>query len=169
MRGSIRAVLAVAVVLLGFGQSPADASALPTPGIGANICDGFTGTCTNPLFVRDVMFYANQFSPIPGGSPVPQVWAVGRMKVAEDDHLGAGTSEAFAVGHLRVRPFATGFVSISTAAFGRFVKSNNPEHPYLFQGVALSHDPDALRGQDFEFIGMQTGPVPPPPDQQPGR
>jgi hypothetical protein len=161
--------MAATVALLGLGQSPADASSLPTPGIGAVICDGFTGMCTNPVFVRDVVFYADQFSPIPGGSPFPQRWAVGRMKVAEDDLLSAGAGEVFAVGHLRVRPFATGFISISTAAFGRFVKSNNPAHPYLFQGAALSHDPDALRGQDFEFIGVQTGPVPPGPEKPPGR
>ena len=167
MRGSIRAVMAATVALLGLGQSPADASMLPTPAVGAVVCDGFTGMCTNPVFVRDVVFYADQFSPIPGG-PFSR-WAVGRVKVAEDDLLSAGSGEAFAVGHLRVTPFATGFFSISTAAFGRFVKSNNPAHPYLFQGVALSHDPDALRGQDFEFIGVQTAPVPPGPDNPPGR
>jgi hypothetical protein len=155
------------VVLMGLGQSPADASTLPTPAIGAVVCDGFTGMCTNPIFVRDVMFYADQFSPMPGG-PFPR-WDVGRVKVADDDLLGAGAGEVFAVGHLRVRPFATGFVSISTTAFGRFMKSNNPAHPYLFQGVALTHDPDAMRGQDFEFIGLQTGEVPPGPEKPPGR
>jgi len=124
--------------------------------------------CTNPFFVRDVVFYADEFSPIPGGSPVPQRWSVGIPKAAEEGLLNAGADQAFAVGHLRVRPFATGFISVSTAAFGRFIKSNNPAHPYLFQGVAISHDPDALRGQNFEFIGMQTGPVPPAPEKQPG-
>lgn len=123
--------------------------------------------CTNPVFVRDVVFYADEFSPVPGESPILQRWTLGRVKVAEGDLLSAG-EEVFAVGHLRVRPFATGFISISTAAFGRFVKSNNPAHPYLFQGVALSHDPDAMRGQDFEFIGRQTGTVPPAPEKQPG-
>jgi hypothetical protein len=167
VRASIRAVLAATVVVLGMGQSPADASSiLPTPGLGANVCDGFTGMCTNPLFIRDVVFVADQFSPVPGGSAFPQVWTVGRVKAAEDDLLSAEAGEPFAVGQLRVRPFATGFVSVSTVAFGRFVKSNDPSYPYLFQGVALTHDPDALRRQDFEFIGVQTGPI---PEKQTGR
>jgi hypothetical protein len=159
--------VAAAVALLAFGQSPADASALPTPAIGAVVCDGFTGMCTNPVFVRDVVFTADQFSPLPGGPPHPQTWAIGRLKVAEDPILSAGAEPAFAVGKIRVRPFATGFISISTIAFGRFVKSKDPARPYLFEGVALSHDPDALRGQDFEFIGEQTGPVPPGPESGP--
>ena len=99
MRGSIRAVLAATVVLLGFGQSPADASALPTPGLGAVVCDGFTGMCTNPVFVRDVVFYADQFSPVPGDSPILQRWSLGRVKVAESDLLSAGAS--------RCSPWAT--------------------------------------------------------------
>jgi hypothetical protein len=169
MRGSIRAVVAATVALLGLGQGPADAAAAPpTPGIGTNICDGYTGMCTNPIFVRPVMFYADVFKPKPGGLPHPQVWSVGRLKVAEDqDPAGAG--DVFAVGHLRVTPFATGFFSISTVAWGRWVKSNNPDHPYRFEGLSLSHDPDAMRGQDFEFIGEQTGPVPPGPENPPGR
>ena len=30
------------------------------------------------------------------------------------------------------------------------------------------NDPDALRRQDFEFIGEQTGPIPPAPEKQSG-
>ena len=171
MRGSMRAVLAAAVVVLGFGQSPADASSsVQTPAVGAVVCDGYTGMCTNPVFVRDVVFTADQFTPMPGGPPHPQVWNIGIVKSAEVNVLSAAADEpAFAVGEIRVRPFATGFISVSTIAFGRFVKSTDPQRPYMFQGVALSHDPDALRGQNFEFIGEQTGPVPPAPENQSGR
>jgi hypothetical protein len=168
MRGSIRVVVAAAVSLLGLG-SPAEASPeLVTPGIGTNFCDGFTGTCTNPIFGRTVVLKANEFNPIPGGPPHPQRWSVGRVKLAESQDL-AGADEVFAVGHLRVRPFATPFIGISTVAWGRFVKSGNPSFPYRFEGVALTQDPEILRNQDFEFIGEQTAEPPPPPDNRSDR
>jgi hypothetical protein len=164
MRRSIWAVVAATVALLGLGQSAADASPLPTPpGIGPTVCDGLTGSCLNTFFIRPVVFYADHFSPTPGGPPHPQVWSVGALKVAgaQDGDIGAGAEQAFAVGELRVRPYSMGFISVATTGFGKFVKSNNPMHPYRFEGVEVSHDPDALRGQDFEFIGEQTGPIPP--------
>lgn len=167
MRGSIRVVVAMAVAVFGLA-SPAHAGPVPdTPGIGTNICDGFTGMCTNPIFVRPlVMFSGDQFSPLPGGLPHPQRWAVGRLKITETQEV-AGPDQVFAVGHVRVRPFATGFISISTVAWGRWVKNNDPLRPYRFEGFSLSHDPDALRGQDFEFIGEQTAPIPPGPEGGP--
>lgn len=168
MRGSIRVIVAAAVAVLGLA-TPADAGPVPDlPGIGANVCDGFTGTCTNPIFVRPVvMFSADVFSPKPGGVPYAlQVWSVGRLKVVETNEV-AGPDQVFAVGHLRVTPFATGFVSISTVAWGRWVKNNDPLRPYRFEGFSLSHDPDVLRGQAFEFIGQQTGPIPPGPSNGP--
>jgi len=171
MRRSVRAVVAATVAVLGLGQSPAHASPPPpTPGIGPSLCDGLTGTCTNPIFIRPVVFYADKFEPTPGGPPHPQVWSVGQLQVAaEDGLLSAQSQEAFAVGELRVRPYSMGFISFATFGFGRFVKSDNPSHPYRFEGVEFSHDPDLLRRQDFEFIGEQTGPIPPAPEQQPGR
>lgn len=164
MRRSIRAVVVASLVLLGLGQSPspADASMLKTPGIGTNVCDGYTGMCTNPVFVRDVMFTADTFSPSKGGPPHPQTWSIGRLKVAEETLSSPGA--VFAVGEIRVRPFATGFFSVSTIAWGRFVASSDPARPYLFQGVSLTHDPDAMRGQDFEFIGELVGTPPPGPE-----
>lgn len=168
MRGSIRVAVAVAVAVLGL-SSPAGASPeLVTPGIGANFCDGYTGTCTNPLFMRTVALKANEFSPLPDGPPHPQRWTVGRVKLAETQDLG-GTEEVFAVGHLRVRPFATPFIGVSTIAFGRFVKSGNPNYPYRFEGFAITHDPEILRNQDFEFIGEQTAEPPPPPPNRSDR
>jgi hypothetical protein len=170
MRRSIRAVVAATVALLGLGQSPANASSQPPPpGIGPSLCDGLTGTCVNTVFIRPVVFYADHFSPRTmngaGGPalPHPQVWSVGHLKVAEaqDDLLGGQAEQAFALGILTVRPIGFGFISIPTIGVGRFVKSNNPLHPYRFEGVEASHDPDALRGQDFDFYGEQTGPIPP--------
>lgn len=150
-------------------RSPAEASPeLGTPGIGPNFCDGFTGTCTNPFFLRTVVLKANEFSPIPGGPPHPQRWTVGRVKLAESQDL-AGADEVFAVGQLRVRPFATPFIGISTVAWGRFVKSGNPNFPYRFEGLAITQDPEILRNQDFEFIGEQTAEPPPPPDDRTDR
>jgi hypothetical protein len=171
MRRSIRAVVAATVALLGLGQSPADASSLPPPpGIGPSVCDGLTGTCLNTLYIRPVVFYADHFSPTGGALPHPQVWSLGHLKVAEaqDDLVGAQAEQVFALGVLSVRPFGMGFITINTVGFGRFVKSNNPLHPYRFEGVEASHDPDALRGQEFDFTGEQTGPIPPAPEQQPG-
>ena len=111
---------------------------------------------------------ANEFSPLPDGPPHPQRWTVGRVKLAETQDLG-GTEEVFAVGHLRVRPFATPFIGVSTIAFGRFVKSGNPNYPYRFEGFAITHDPEILRNQDFEFIGEQTAEPPPPPPNRSDR
>jgi hypothetical protein len=166
MRRSIWPLVAATVALLGLGQSPADASSVPAPpGIGPSLCDGLTGTCVNTLFIRPVVFYADHFSRIPGGLPHPQVWSVGQLKVAEaqDDLLGGKAEQVFAVGVLTIEPFGMGFITFPTMGFGRFVNSNNPLHPYRFEGVELSHDPDALRGQRFQFIGEQTGPIPPAP------
>jgi hypothetical protein len=118
--------------------------------------------------MRTVALKANEFSPIPGGPPHPQRWAVGRVKLAETQDL-AGEDEVFAVGHLRVRPFATPFIGVSTVAWGRFVKSGNPNYPYRFEGFAITHDPEILRNQDFEFIGEQTAEPPPPPDNRTDR
>ena len=169
MSRSIWGVVAATVALLGLGQSQADASSVPpTPGIGPALCDGLTGTCTNPIFVRPVVIFADRFTPTPGGPPHPQVWSLGQPRIAEGqdaDLSGAEQKQAFAVGEIRVRPYSTGFVSFATFGFGRFVASNNPLHPYRFEGVEFSHDPDLLRRQDFEFVGEQTGPVPPPPKQ----
>jgi hypothetical protein len=168
MRGSIRVVVAAAVALVGLG-SPADAApGVVSPTIGAVVCDGFTGMCTNPFVFRTVVLNANEFTPLPGGAPHPQRWSVGRVKLAETQEVG-GTEEVFAVGHLRVRPFATGFISVSTVAWGRFLKSGNPNYPYRFEGFAISHDPEILRNQDFEFIGEQTAEPPPPPGNRTDR
>ena len=171
MRRSIRALVAATAVLVGLGQSPAIASSVPSPpGIGPSVCDGLTGTCVNTLYIRPVVFYADHFSPTPGSLPHPQVWSVGYLKVAEaqDDLLGSKGEQAFAVGVLTIEPFGMGFVTLPTIGFGRFVNSNNPLHPYRFEGVEFSHDPDALRGQRFQFIGEQTGPIPPASKEQPG-
>ncbi len=170
MRRSIRAVAAATVALFVLGQ-PAGASSPPNPpGVGPSICDGLTGTCVNTLFIRHVMFYADRFSPIPGSLPHPQVWSLGQLKVAEaqDDLLAAQSEQAFAVGFLAIEPFGMGFITLPSMGFGRFVKSNNPSHPYLFEGIEFTHDPDSLRGQRFQFIGEQTGPIPPAPKQESG-
>jgi hypothetical protein len=168
MRGSIRVVVAAAVALLGLASPAHAAPGVKTPGVGTVVCDGFTGMCTNPFFFRTVVLNANEFTPLPGGPPHPQRWTVGRVKLAETQEVG-GTEEVFAVGHLRVRPFATGFFSVSTVAWGRFLKSGNPNYPYRFEGFAISHDPEILRNQDFEFIGELTAEPPPPPDNRSDR
>lgn len=162
MRGSIRVVVAAAVALLGLGSPAQAAPGVQAPGIGDVICDGFTGTCTNPIYFRTVVLRANEFSPVEGGPPTPRLWTVGRVKLAESQEVGA-TDEVFAVGHLRVRPFGAGFISFSTVAWGRFLKNDNPDWPYRFEGIAISHDPEIMRNQDFEFIGEQLADPPPPP------
>jgi hypothetical protein len=165
MRGSIRVAVAAAIALLGLGSPAHAAPGVVSPGIGMNFCDGFTGTCTNPLYVRTVALRANEFRPAEGGPPFPKRWTVGRVKLAESQDLG-GDGEVFAVGHLRVRPFATPFIGVSTVAWGRFVNSGNPDYPYRFEGFTITHDPDILRNQDFEFIGEQLADPPPPPENR---
>jgi len=171
VRRSIVAVVAATVVLLGLGHTPVGATTVPhPPGIGPTMCDGQTGSCTNTIHTRAIVFYADAFTPTPGGPPHPQTWYMGVVTVAQDLDVEkmAGGGDEFAKGEFRVRPYSTGFVSFATFGYGRMVKSDNPAHPYKFEGVEFSHDPDLLRRQPFEFIGEQTGPIP-PGEQPPSR
>jgi len=165
MTRSIRAVLVAVLGLSGLGQTPVQAAVPPTtspPGVGL-------------VNVQPVVFLADRFTPTTfngAGGPAdnmnlghPRVWSLGRVRVAEprDDVTGGLSTPPFAVGVLTVEQIGVGTYGITTLAVGEFVKSNDPLHPYRFQGVELSPDPNALRGQLFDFVGEQTGPVPPEP------
>lgn len=168
MTRAIRAIVAAAVCLLGLGQSPADAGSLPRTSL------DLPGLST----IHPVVLVTDEFLPTKsdgGGGPVgqvrsighPQVWALGRLKAAEpQDAVDAGPSAPFALGTLMVKQWGAGTYGVKFIAVGAFVKSNDPSHPYQFEGVALTNDPGALRGEVFNFIGEQTGEVPPPPPRK---
>ena len=170
MTRSIRAVVAAGVGLMGLGQSPA----------GAGVFSERSPSPLGPAGIQRVAFYADQFRPTKfngGGGPAdqlslghPQVWSLGHVKVAEsqDDPVVGLSAQPFALGILTVEQTGVGTSGVPTFAVGEFVKSNDPFHPYRFEGVEVSSDAGALRGQVFDFIGEQTGPVPPPPASSSG-
>jgi len=167
MTRSLRAVVAAGVGLMGLGQSPAVAGMSPTA----------SPSPEGPAGIQRVAFYADQFQPTKfngGGGPAdllslghPQVWSLGHVKVAEsqDDPAVGLSAQPFALGILTVEQTGVGTSGVPTFAVGEFVKSKDPSHPYRFEGVEVSSDGGALRGQVFDFIGEQTGPVPPPASQ----